>query len=101
MWLEYIKPYTKRTIINSKNKLITLIHPHFKPGKSHLRTLLKLIKQNQFTHYRVECVGFVSIKGALILKMIERVLKKYNNVRDIKLKINLETSIYNLTIQFN
>lgn len=100
MWLELIKPYTKRTIINNKNKHITLIHPHFQPGTSNLRALLKAIKHNQFTSYQVECVGFMSIKGALILKMIERTLKKYNNIQFVKSNINLESGIYELTIKF-
>lgn len=100
MWLDLIKPYTKRTIINNKNKTITLVHPHFQSGTIHLRKLLKSIKHNQFTSYQVECVGFMSIKGALIIKMIERTLKKYDNIEFVKSNINIESGIYELTIKF-
>lgn len=99
-WLEYIKPYTKRIVIDKQNKKILLVHPHFKPGKYHLKLLLKLIKQNQFTSYQVNCVGFISLKGALILKMIERYLNKLDNVDTVKLTVNISTAIYGLNIKF-
>lgn len=99
-WLETIKPFTKRTIINTKDKKILLVHPHFQPGPQQLRNLLKLIKQNPYSTYKVDCVGFASIKGILILKMIQRYLNKLSIVDSTDLKTNIESSIYTLKVKF-
>jgi len=100
-WLEFIKPYTKRILINNVEKTITLVHPHFNKGQDNYRTLLKLLSQkNIYSQYTVECIGFASIKGFIILEHIEEHLKKSKNIEGVNLNSNLFNSTYNLQFKF-
>lgn len=100
MWLEIIKPYTKRTVVNSKNKTIFLLHPHFEEGFHGYRALIKGLKNNIHNGYSVECSGFATIKGYIILKKIYDHLIRFNNINDIHLNISRSLDTYTLKIKF-
>lgn len=101
-WIDEIKPYTKRIYIDHSKKHIMLVHPHFNPGKRSFINLLHSIKQDvKYNGYTVECVGFASIKGMLILKSIERFLNRLNSVRSVSLNANVSTALYDLKVEFN
>lgn len=99
-WLNDLKPYTKRIIINKQDRKILLVHPHFKQGTLTFRQLLKKLRSNPYNGYTIEACGFASIKGILILKMIERYLNKLDNVSSVKLNVSISTAVYNLQVNF-
>lgn len=100
MWLKEISPYTKRIILNKKEKRITLVHPHFNQGSSNYKRLIKTLSFNIHFSYLVECVGFASIKGMIILERIVKHLQRLDNVEYVKFNHNIESGIYNLQIKF-
>ena len=100
MWLDEILPYTKRIIFNKKEKRITLVHPHFNQGIFNYKRLIKSLAHNTHLSYLVECVGFASIKGMIILDKIVNHLNKFDNVEFVKFNHNIESGMYNLQIKF-
>lgn len=98
-WINLIKPYTKRTIINHKDKSILLVHPHFEPGIKGYKMFLRSLKQNKYSGYRVEAVGFASIKGLLIIKSIEKYLKKFAIVEEINIRTDISSAIYRIRLK--
>lgn len=100
MWLEEILPYTKRIIHNKKEKRITLVHPHFNQGPSNYKRLIRALSFNIHFSYLVECVGFASIKGMIILDRIVNHLNRLDNVDYVKFNHNIEAGMYNLQIKF-
>lgn len=100
MWLNEILPYTKRIIYNKQEKRITLVHPHFNQGPFNYKRLIKSLSLNTHLSYLVECVGFASIKGMIILNRIVKHLKKLDNVEYVKFNHNIESGMYNLQIKF-
>ena len=100
MWLDEILPYTKRIIFNKKEKRITLVHPHFNQGMFNYKRLIKSLALNTHLSYLVECVGFASIKGMIILDKIVNHLNKLDNVEYVKFNHSIESGIYNLQIKF-
>ena len=100
MWLELIKPYTKTAIIDSKNKKIFLIHPHFPEGPSGYRKLIRSIANNQHKSYSVEATGMVTFKGLIILKRIFDHLVKLKSIDHTHLNITKALNTYVLNIKF-
>lgn len=101
MWLELIKPYTKRIIINQKEKRITLVHPHFDRGPKHYKQLITtLIHNNSHHSYLVECVGFASIYGFNILDRIFKHLLHSPNIDYVHLDTNIKLGTYHLKVKF-
>lgn len=100
MWLELIQPHTKATIINTKNKKIFLVHPHFPEGSSGYRRLIKAIANNQHKQYFIEATGMITFKGLLILKRIFDHLIKLKSVDYAHLNITKALNAYVLTIKF-
>lgn len=99
-WIDDLKPYTKFIKIDPKNKQITLIHPHWKAGQFTFRQFLKHLKQNKYNGFNVSATGFISIKGIVILKMIERYLNKLDIVESAKASPSISSAMYGLEVKF-
>lgn len=98
-WLTIIKPYTAKIVIN--NNYILLIHPHFSRGKDKKRfiALLKALKNNKYHNTTVECTGFATIKGMIIINSIKNYLLKHNIASDVDISSSLYTGLYRLKVK--
>ena len=47
-WIELIRPYTKRIVMNKHEKKIVLVHPHFQTGKQGYKSLIKALVNNKY-----------------------------------------------------
>ena len=101
MWLDLIQPFTKKIIINKKEKFILLVHPHFDRGTTNYKKLIHaLINSHSFPSYSVECVGFASIYGFNILDRIYKHLINSKNIDHVHLDTNIMTGTYRLYFKF-
>lgn len=98
-WLDIIKPYTAK--IKITNNYILLIHPHFARGKDKKRyiALLKALKHNKYHNTTVECTGFATIQGMIIINSIKSYLLKHNIASDVDIGSSLYTGLYRLKIK--
>lgn len=101
MWLDLIKDTTKYIVTNTKEKRLTLIHPHFKTGKRYYKELIRTLENNDYHGYRVEIIGFASLKGLLILNRLMKHLHKLDIVSYYNIECNFPNPIYtiNLTLK--
>lgn len=100
-WLNHIRPYTSRILINHSKRLITLVHPHFQPGLFTFRLFLHSIKSsNNYSGYTVQAIGYTSLKGICILQTIKRYLDKLDNIEYVRLQASLEEALYTLQVKF-
>ena len=98
-WLDIIKPYTAKMAIYKD--YILLLHPHFSRGKDKKRfvALLKALKNNKYHNTTVECTGFATIKGMIIINSIKNYLLKHNIASDVDIGSSLYTGLYRLKVR--
>lgn len=102
-WIDLIKPFTNKIIIQPDKKSILLVHPHFTSNKSKadFKKLLLALKQNEFRDTTVECIGSMNLKGLLILNSIKKYLLKHNLASSVDLNFSIENALYNMKVKFN
>lgn len=100
-WIELIKPYTKTIDVNQQTKTIILVHPHFQTGKQGFRLFLKALRNNSYKGYKVTVLGYLSLKGKVILLAIINYLQRYNLIYSCSFKNRFPSPLYSLEVQFN
>lgn len=97
-WIELIRPYTKHIVIDKQKRDILLIHPHFQKGKTGYKRLIKALVNNKYNGYKVTAMGFVSLRGLIIIRTLMKHLQKLKVIEKYSLSHSLPNPLYTLVV---